>query len=284
MKKETGAIFEMIVCACLWSIAGIFMKLIPWNGFAVSGMRSLVAGITIGLYMILTSKKLVISKTTVLSGIMTGCVYTCFTVANKLTTAANAIVLQFTSPVFIVVFSAVFLKEKIKKNDLTVVLLTLLGISLFFFDRLRPGYILGNIVAIAAGAFMAGMFIAVGNTEGDSRFSTVLIGQIFTFLVGLPFIIATKPDFSFTPVISVLILGVFQLGISYILYVKASMVCSPLSCCLIGALEPLLNPVWVLIFDGEKPGIFALIGAVIVVVSITVWTARKGKNGEIADA
>ena len=284
MKNETKAILEMIICACLWSIAGIFMKLIPWNGFAVSGMRSLIAGLMIGAYMLITKKQLVISKTTVLSGIMTGCVYTCFTVANKLTTAANAIVLQFTSPVFIVIFSAVFLREKIKKNDLTVVLLTLLGISLFFFDQLQPGYVLGNIVAIAAGAFMAGMFVTVGNTEGDARFSTVLIGQIFTFLVGLPFIIATKPEFTFTATASIVILGVFQLGISYILYVKASLYCSPLSCCLIGAIEPLLNPVWVLIFDGEKPGIFALIGAVIVVVSITVWTALKGKNGEIADA
>ena len=284
MKKETKAILEMILCACLWSIAGIFMKLIPWNGFAVSGMRSLVAGLTIGAYMLLTSKKLVINRKTVLSGIMTGCVYICFTVANKLTTAANAIVLQFTSPVFIVIFSAVFLKERIRKRDLTVVLLTLLGISLFFFDQLKPGYVLGNIVAIAAGAFMAGMFIAVGNLEGDSRYSMVLIGQAFTFLVGLPFIIATKPEFTFTATASILILGVFQLGISYILYVKAAQYCSPLSCCLIGAIEPLLNPVWVLLFDGEKPGIFALIGAVIVVVSITVWTALKGKNGETADA
>ena len=255
----------MIICASLWSIAGIFMKLIPWNGFAISGMRSLFAGLTIGAYMLITSKKLVINKTTVLAGVMTGCVYTCFTVANKLTTAANAIVLQFTSPVFIVVFSAVFLKEKIKKNDLAVVLLTLLGISLFFLDQLKPGYLLGNI-------------------EGDSRFSTILIGQTFTFLVGLPFIIVTKPEFTLSATASIVILGVFQLGLAYILYVRASMSCSPLSCCLIGALEPLLNPVWVLIFDGEKPGIFALIGAVIVVVSITVWTALKHKESPDASA
>lgn len=284
MKSEKKAIFEMIICASLWSIAGIFMKLIPWNGFAISGMRSLFAGLTIGAYMLITSKKLVINKTTVLAGIMTGCVYTCFTVANKLTTAANAIVLQFTSPVFIVVFSAVFLKEKIKKNDLAVVLLTLLGISLFFLDQLKPGYLLGNIVAIAAGAFMAGMFIVVGNIEGDSRFSTILIGQTFTFFVGLPFIIVTKPEFTLSATASIVILGVFQLGLAYILYVRASMSCSPLSCCLIGALEPLLNPVWVLIFDGEKPGIFALIGAVIVVVSITVWTALKHKESPDAEA
>ena len=131
---------------------------------------------------------------------------------------------------------------------------------------------------------MAGMFIVVGNIEGDSRFSTILIGQTFTFFVGLPFIIVTKPEFTLSATASIVILGVFQLGLAYILYVRASMSCSPLSCCLIGALEPLLNPVWVLIFDGEKPGIFALIGAVIVVVSITVWTALKHKESPDAEA
>ena len=271
MKKENKAMIEMLVCAALWSIAGIFMKLLPWNGFAMAGLRSLIAGLTFAVYMVFTHRRLHLCKKTILSGILTGCVYTCFAVSNKLTTAANAIVLQFTSPVFIVVFSAVVYKSKIKRNDMYVVIATLVGIALFFFDQLQPGYILGNFVAIAAGMFMAGMFMAVGNLEDDDRFTAILIGQLFTFLVGLPFVIATKPEFTVTATLSILILGVFQLGTSYILYVKASKYCPPLACCLLGALEPLLNPVWVFIFDGERPGIFALIGAVIVVVSITVW-------------
>ena len=261
----------MLVCAALWSIAGIFMKLIPWNGFALAGMRSLIAGLTFVVYMIFTHRKVHFCKKTVLSGILMGCVYICFAVANKLTTAANAIVLQFTSPVFIVLFSALIYKTRIKRNDMYVVIATLIGIALFFFDQLKPGYILGNIVAIASGIFMAGMFVAVGNLEENDRFSAILFGQMFTFLVGLPFIIATKPEFTMTATLSLLVLGVFQLGTSYILYVKASKYCPPLACCLLSALEPLLNPVWVFLFNGERPGVFALIGAVVVVVSITVW-------------
>lgn len=271
MKKENLAIIEMLICATLWSIAGIFIKLIPWNGFAVSGMRSLISGATIALYMLIARHRFVLSKKTFLAGVFSACVYTCFVCANKLTTAANAIVLQFTSPVFIVIFTALLYKTRIRKADAAVVTLTLLGIALFFFDQLKPGYILGNFVAIAAGMFMAGMFMAVGELEGEQRFSGILIGQCLTFLVGLPFIIATKPVFTPTATLSILILGVFQLGISYILYVRASRYCPPLACCLLGAMEPLLNPVWVMIFDGETPGIFALIGGVIVVVSITLW-------------
>ena len=282
MKKENLAIVEMLLCAALWSIAGIFMKLIPWNGFAMAGMRSLIAGLTFAVYMVITRRRFIINTKTLLSGVLTGCVYTCFAVSNKLTTAANAIVLQFTSPVFIVIFSAIIFRQRIKKNDMYVVIATLIGIALFFFDQLRPGYILGNFVAIAAGMFMAGMFMAVGNLEGDARFSAIFIGQMFTFLVGLPFIITTKPEFTFTATLSIIILGVFQLGISYILYVHASKYCPPLACCLLGALEPLLNPVWVFLFDGERPGIFALVGAVIVVVSITVWCifGQKDENAE----
>ncbi len=271
MKKENLAIIEMLICATLWSIAGIFMKLLPWNGFAVAGLRSLIAGLTIAAYILIKGMRIIINRRTLVTGVFTACVYTCFAVANKLTTAANAIVLQFTSPVFIVIFSALILKKRIRRSDALVVSFTLLGIALFFFDQLRPGYILGNFVAIAAGMFMAGMFMAVGELEGEQRFSGILIGQTLTFLVGLPFVIATRPEFTAVTTLSILILGVFQLGISYILYVESSKYCPPLACCLLGAAEPLLNPVWVLIFDGERPGVFALIGGVIVVVSITLW-------------
>lgn len=271
MKKENLAIIEMLACATLWSIAGIFIKLIPWNGFAVAGMRSLIAGATIAVYMAVARHRFMLSKKTFLAGLLSACVYTCFVCANKLTTAANAIVLQFTSPVFIVIFTALVRKTRIRRADAAVVILTLLGIALFFFDQLQPGYILGNLVAIAAGMFMAGMFLTVGELEENQRFSGILIGQCLTFLAGLPFIIATRPAFTTTATLSILTLGVFQLGISYILYVKSARYCPPLACCLLGAVEPLLNPVWVLIFDGERPGVFALIGGVIVVVSITLW-------------
>lgn len=271
MKKENIAIIEMLICAALWSVAGIFIKLIPWNGFAVSGIRSLIAGATIAVYMAIKRYHFVLSKKTLLAGAFAACVYTCFVVSNKLTTAANAIVLQFTSPVFIVIFSAILYRTRIKKQDLAVVICTLIGIAMAFLDQLRPGYVAGNFVAIGAGMFMAGMFMAVGELEGEQRFSGILIGQLLTFLIGLPMIIITKPVFTPGATVSILILGIFQLGISYILYIKSSRYCPPLACCLLGAVEPLLNPVWVMIFDGETPGIFALIGGIIVIASVTLW-------------
>ena len=282
MTKENKASLEMLLCAALWSIAGILFKLIPWNGFAVAGMRSLIAGITIYVSMRLMGFHYVLNRRTLIAGFFSGCTYLCFTVSNKLTTSANAIVLQFTSPIFIIVYSAVLFGRKPKKQDLAVVLFTLLGISLFFLDQLKPGYLIGNFVAIGAGMFMAGMYVAVGEIEEEERFSGILNGQALTFLAGLPFFIATKPAVTPTELIALLTLGVFQLGLSYVLYVKASKYCPPLACCLLGAIEPLLNPVWVFLFNGEKPGIFALIGAVIVIVSITVWSAFGQEKEQVS--
>ena len=178
MKKETKAMLEMLAAAALWSIAGIIMKFIPWNGFAVAGMRSLIAGLTFVVYMLIKRMKFIFTKQTFIAGIFAACVYTCFTCANKLTTAANAIVLQFTSPVFIVIFTALIYKTKVRKADLLVVIFTLFGIALFFFDQLQPGYILGNFVAIAAGMFMAGMFMAVGDLEGETRLNAVVVADV----------------------------------------------------------------------------------------------------------
>lgn len=274
----------MLTCAALWSIAGIFIKLIPWNAFAISSVRSFVAGLTLIVFIKINKYKIIFNKHTLVAGLFMGLTYTSFVLANKLTTAANAIVLQFTSPLFIVVMSAILFKEKIKRKDLIAVLCTMVGIAMFFLDELKGGYFIGNIVAIMAGGFMACMYMAMGNAEGDERFSSILIGQMVAFIIGLPAVITTNPVFSFKPVLCIIILGVLQLGIPYILYAKASEYCPPLACCLLGAVEPLLNPVWVLIFDGEKPGFYALIGAVIVITSVTVWCAFGNKDKEESHA
>ena len=271
MKKENIAVIEMLVCATLWSIAGILIKVIPWTGFSVAAMRGLIAGITIAVYMALKKYRFILNKKTLITGILSAMVYTCFVCSNKMTTAANAIVLQFTSPVFIVIFTTIIYKTGIRRADLLVVLFTLAGITLTFLDKLESGYILGNFVAVGAGMFMAGMFVSVGNCEGEERFSGILLGQFFTFLIGLPSVIISKPEFTPAATAAILALGVFQLGISYILYIKSSKYCPPLACCLLGAVEPLLNPVWVMIFDGETPGLLAFIGGIIVIASVTVW-------------
>ncbi|NCC69162.1 MAG: EamA/RhaT family transporter, partial [Clostridia bacterium] len=251
--------------------AGILIKLIPWNAFVIVGLRSLFAAIVMGIYMYFAKLPLVFTKKSIITGVALWLTFTCFVAANKLTTAANAIVLQFTAPVFIMIFSSVLFRRRFERADIIAVALTMAGISLFFFDQLSPGHLLGNIIGIMSGVMMAGMYIGVGSGQGPERISGVLLANILAFVAGIPFIFASKPDFSAMPVLYTAILGVFQLGIPYILLTVAAEHCPPLACSLLGAVEPLLNPVWVFLFDGERPGTFALIGGAIVIATVTLW-------------
>jgi drug/metabolite transporter (DMT)-like permease len=269
--SRNRAIFEMLLCAALWSIAGIFIKLIPWNSIVIAGIRSLIAGAVMFVYMRYKRIGFTADRRSMLGGLALCCTLTCFVAANKLTTAANSIVLQFTAPMFIVVFSVLFLKKKFSRSDIFAVVLTMLGISLFFFDQLTPGHLLGNCVAIVAGMAFAGYYMSLEGASESERMSAILMAHGLTFCVSIPFIALEPPELGAAPVICIFILGVVQLGIPYVLLGRASGSCPPLACSLLGAVEPLLNPVWVFIFDGEAPGMWALIGGVVVVVTITVW-------------
>ncbi len=275
-QSKNRAILQMALCAGLWSIAGIFIKLIPWHAMTIAGLRSLLAGGVVLVYMRARGWRLRFDRSTWLAGVFLCITFCTFVVANKLTTAANAIVLEFTSPVFIVVLSAVLFGQRFSRADLITVALTLGGISLFFFDQLTPGGMVGNFVALSAGLFQACTYIFVGRCDDSGRMSGIFIGHLLTALVGIPFAFFSETALQPLPVVSILVLGIVQLGIPYVLFGEASRVCPPLMCSLIGAVEPLLNPVWVFLFDGEHPGPWALAGGVIVVVTITCWCMAGG--------
>lgn len=276
-KSEKNAISLMAACAGLWSIAGIFIKMIPWNPFVISGLRSLIAAAVVAVFMYVTKKQVKINRASVISGFFIMGTFFAFVSANKMTTAANAIVLQFTSPVFILIISALVFHQRFHKADLITVVVTLFGISLFFFDKLGSGSLLGNCLGIIAGLFMAGMYVVTGRTDEDSRMSGILLGHVFTALIGVPMIFVFPTPVSSTAIWSILALGVIQLGIPYILYGLAVKSCPPLACSLIGAIEPLLNPVWVFLFNGEVPGLYALIGGVIVISAVTGWCVWRDR-------
>lgn len=277
IEEQRKAMVLMAICAILWSVAGIFIKWISWNPLMIAGSRSLLSAAVLALFMGYTGRKLIINKYSILAGIGLAGTCICFVIANKMTTAANAIVLQYTAPIFILLLSAVFLKKKMNRGDLLVVFFTAIGIALFFFDKLSPGNFVGNILGMVAGAFLAVMFLAVGQAaEDDSvRMSGILLAHLLTAAIGMSSLLFVPFQTTSKEILFVVILGIFQLGIPYILYSLASRHCTPLACSLIGTLEPLLNPVWVFLFYGEVPGNGALMGAVIVIVAISVWLIKK---------
>ncbi len=277
IKRKNRAMLLMVITAAMWSLGGIFIKLISWSPFLIAGIRSGISGSIMAMYMAATHTHFKLNKYSVLAGVGLAFSATLFTIANKLTTAANAIVLQYTAPIFILIIFALFFKQKMQKQDVLVVCITMGGMVLFFLDQLSPGNMLGNVFGILAGIFLAQMFVMVGRGGDDdaTRMSGIMIAHVLTLLIGLPIGIPQTTEIAAIEIVYVIILGVFQLGIPYVIYGIASRDCPPLACSLIGMLEPLLNPVWVAIFIGEVPGPFALVGAVIIIATVSWWCIKS---------
>lgn len=274
---QKRAILLLVICGILWSIAGIFIKLVPWNPLTIAGWRGLIASVCIFTYIKLKKKKIRINKSSIATALLMGASSLLFVSANKLTTSANAIVLQFTAPVFLLVFSAVIFRQRFAKADLITVILTMSGISLFFLDQLDTGRMLGNIIGLLSGTTMAGMYMSTNANGEDDRMSGLFLGHFATGLLFIPTMFIFPTPITAPAIWSILILGIVQLGIPYILFGLAAGDCPPLAASLLGVVEPLCNPLWVFIFAHEIPGPFALTGGAVIILTVTaycIWRDR----------
>ena len=264
--KGTLCVF---LSAVLYSIGGLCIKLIPWSGMAINGARTAIALLVIGLYLKITRHRLRMNL-----WVLVGAVAVCgtnilFSVANKLTTAGNAIVLQFTAPIFVILFSVLFFGKKPKKLDVLACGLVLGGVLLFFVDSLSAGGMLGNILALLSGVSYAGVFLMNDMPDSDP-ISSVFWGDVISAIVGLPFL-GYEKEFSQNILIALLVLGVFQVGMAYILMVEGLKTTPPVTASLVSGIEPVLNPILVAIFYHEMIGPVALIGAMVVVGSVVLY-------------
>jgi len=191
-----------------------------------------------------------------------------FVLANKLTTAANAILLQYTSPIYVALFGAWFLGERATRLDWITIFVVIGGMVLFFLDDLTTGGLWGNVCAISSGVTFACVVLCMRKQKNDSPLESIFLGNILTALVGLPFMFEAMPNASSW--VGLLLSGVFQLGLSHVLYAAAIKHIAALESILIAVIEPILNPLWVLLIMGETPGPWALLGGFIVLVSVTI--------------
>lgn len=267
MNRKKSIIY-LIIASILWSIGGLFIKLVDWNPMAIAGARSGIAVIVMIFYIKKPLRSISLGKIKLLGACTYASLLIFFVIANKLTTSANAILLQFTAPVWVALFSKWFLKKETKKSDWLSIIAVMFGMTLFFIGDLGSGNILGNFIAVLSGISMAGVVIFLKLQDKGSPVEMTLIGNVITFIIGFPFFFLSVPDLK--SVLALLILGVFQLGISYILYTIAVKYVSPIEAILIPILEPLLNPVWVFLITGESIGAYGLCGGTIVISAIII--------------
>lgn len=330
-KAAFPPVLYILAAVLLWSTGGLFIKLAALDAYQVTFYRSLFAALTVLAFVLLKGRARQALRISVF-GLVCTLIYSTllflFVWATKHTTAANAIFLQYTAPIYILILAPFVIGEKFHIRDLVTVVFCIGGMSLFFVGDLTLGETRGNIAALGSGVFL-GLYImllrhprfvgtqAAGlrvsatetkeiteagkpqtvrkagsalapaqdsglQTQDLSPMATVIYGNFLLAVVTLPSGIASFPTISPPDLAAVTFLGIFQIGISYILFIKGVQAGTrPLDASIIGFIEPLLNPVWVFLIIGERPSNWAVLGGAIIVATVAAHTiTRQRRNAE----
>lgn len=279
MKKNISVIL-VFLSAVFFATGGLFFKFIDWEPLAINSARSLLAGSMIFICMLIKKHKFVINKSVILAAFGICATNNLYALANKMTTAGNTIVLQFSMPVFVILIMWLCFKKKPKGLDLGVCAAVLCGIILFFVDSLSSGGMIGNILALISGLTYAAFFIF--NAREDSEpFTAILLAYAMSALIGMPWLVQT--DFAGTDIngwLCVIGLGLLQQGTAQMCFAAGIKHTSAVTAALISGIEPVLNPVLVAIFAGEMLKPLAIVGAVLVLVSIVVYNVINALTDE----
>ena len=277
-NKSVG-ILAMAATAFLWSIAGLFIKIIDWNPIAIAGMRSLIASIVIFGY--LKHPEIHFSFPQTAAAIANAGTMLLFVSANKTTTAANAIVLHYLAPVLTVFIGAALLKERTRVEHFVALPLVMAGMVFIFLDKLSGGELLGNVLAVMSAVAFSFYFVFMRMQKDGSPLESILLSHWLT--AGICIIISfflPVPHITSKSLVAIAVLGIVQIGLSAILFSIAIIRVSAVQANLIAVIEPVFNPVWVFFAIGETPGTNALIGGGIIILVVTVASIISARRRE----
>ena len=244
-----GPLLLLLASLC-WSLGGVLIKSIDWPPMAVAGGRSAIA---IPLMLIFVGRpKFTFSAAQIGGAVGYALTVVLFVFATRMTTAANAIFLQYTAPIYVAILGRWYLNERALRIDWLVIVVALGGIALFFMDRLTVSGFWGNIVALGSGIAFASVAIFLRKEKAGSPVTSIILGNIIVAVAGAPFMLQTSLGVG--DGWRLLLLGTVQLGLPYVFYAAAIKHVTALEATLIPLLEPVLNPLWVMLALGERPG------------------------------
>jgi drug/metabolite transporter (DMT)-like permease len=280
-KPGINPVFLVLAAVFLWSTGGMFIKLTSLDAYQVTFFRSLLAAVTV---LIATRRNgLRINAFGILGSVIYATLLFLFVWATKHGTAANAIFLQYTAPVYILLLAPWIIGEKFHLRDLVTVIFCIGGMSLFFIGRLDTTAYIANIAALGSGIFLGLYIILLRHPRalGMNSTITVIYGNLLLALLTAPAGITAIPALTFKDVFAVSFLGIVQIGIAYILFIRGvTGGTRPLDASIIGFIEPLLNPVWVFLIVGEQPSAWALLGGTIIIVTVAAHTLNQYRMRE----
>lgn len=273
--KNIGLLF-ILASAIFFSLGGVLIKMITWSSITINGTRNLFAFMVMLLYMKKIHHKIIINKIVAAGAVVNLLMNLTFVIATKLTSAANAIVLQFTAPIFLIIYIWIVWKKKPDKEAVAACVLVFGGILCFFFDKISFGGQMGNLLAIISGALYAVIFMLKKFKNSDFE-SSILLSQIASFVIFIPWYFK-ETDFSSVNIVLIVILGVVQMGVAYVCLANGLDRVTPVTAALTSTIEPILNPIWVAIFYGEIISPIAIVGAAVVIISSTAYNVIKARS------
>jgi len=256
----------ILAAAVLWSTAGAAIKSTGLDAWQIAGGRSLIAG----LFLLVAVREARVRPTRRVLVVSVAYAFTVvlFVVATKLTTAANAIFIQDTAPLWVLLISPWLLRERPTKGELLAIPLYGAGLGLFFLDELTTGQVAGNVAAAASGVAFA--FSIVGlRLLGRQGPAALVWGNVLAAGATLPFF-SSGPAATPADLALLVYLGIFQLGLAYLAFSRGVVGTPAIEASLLILLEPVLNPIWTFLFAGERPGPWAIAGGA-VVLGATAW-------------
>jgi drug/metabolite transporter (DMT)-like permease len=264
----------------------VAIKAASLNGWQIASFRSGVAAVAL-LLLLPEARRGWVWRMAPVSAAYAGTLVA-FVLATRLTTAANAIFLQSTAPLYVLLLGPWLLAEKVRRSDVPFILAIVSGLALFFVGRepavrTAPSPAEGNLLALVSGVLYAAMLLGLrwlgrGRRGGDSGLATVALGNILAFLAALPMALGARaalPAFTGADVAVILYLGVVQIGLSYFCLTRAIRHVTAFEATAILLIEPALNPVWVWLVHGEKPGVWALCGGGLILAATLLNTWKK---------
>jgi drug/metabolite transporter (DMT)-like permease len=275
----------LATAAMMWSSGGLFIKLLPLNGFQIAACRSLVAGLTIMLVLKLRRQSWTVGldPLSLATSLAYASVLILFVLATKLTTAANAIFLQYAAPIYLLFLEPWSFKKPFPRRDLWAVAACMAGMSLFFAGHLERGGTLGNILGAISGLATAILALLLKwkrvKQPDQSPIGSVVLGNFLVVLICLP--MALPIHMQLRHVVYLGYLGVFQLGISYMLFTAGLKYLSATAAMITCMLEAVFNPVWVFLGVGERPSPYAITGGLLIMAVIVWYNLRKAQEPDI---
>lgn len=283
LEPHTRGLLYISFTAFLWSSSGLFIKVLTLDAFQISFFRSGIAAITILIISFARNKKPkfewdIISN---LCAISYAAILIFFVLATKMTTAANAIFLQFTAPIYLLFLEPLFLKTKFKTRDFITILFCIAGMVLFFFGKLDIGSIYGNLLAILSGISFAffSLFLKWKKQLHNSTntINNLIVGNFLVTIICLP-LVFDKMALSGTEFLILLYMGAIQIGVSYMIFNEGIKYISATESMIIAMLEAIFNPIWVFMGIGEQPSVYALIGGGIIFTAILAHNIRSPRK------